>query len=157
MGILEVVGRLNTHADFHIAAVVHANSGLMIGSFFFRQLKPILNCRSGNDPRLTRGESSGRIRGERRTDISNPDEDQSPFLFDDAPMGWSSRSPIEAGWYFNAERTYQAYWDGERWTGVTRPPPPSRPPSRGNSPWVWVVVVLLTLAVLFVLTARLAQ
>ncbi len=82
----------------------------------------------------------------------DPENKSARFSLGDAPMGWSSKSPASPGWYFNAERTYQAYWDGERWTGVTRPPPPDRPQERATFSWVWILVAVSWLALLVSLT-----
>ncbi|MGD2061234.1 MAG: hypothetical protein PVF87_10240 [Acidimicrobiia bacterium] len=89
--------------------------------------------------------------------MSDPENESAPFSFGDAPMGWSSKSPPEPGWYFNAEGTYQAYWDGERWTGVTRPPPPRRTQRSRAPAWLWGLVVVISIGVLVAFALRLIQ
>jgi hypothetical protein len=54
------------------------------------------------------------------------------------------------GWYSDPEgvHTHQAYWDGEKWTGATRPQPTR------NRTWMWIAVTIgvgMALVVFFLL------
>lgn len=65
------------------------------------------------------------------------------------------KSPMEeksAGWYSDpaGKASHQAYWNGEQWTGATRPSPSesASSDSRSGLPrWVWVVGGIAILAI----------
>lgn len=87
-------------------------------------------------------------------------------LMDEIGATSSSGAPTSPGWYNDpsGNASHQAYWDGEKWTGATRPDPTT--PADGTPPVVtaqqrrsgcgWIIIALIVLIILGAIGALLA-
>lgn len=83
--------------------------------------------------------------------IDNPEETREGAI-SEPEGGWDqttvSTSPTIPGWYYDpsGSATHQAYWDGGKWTGATRPDPrrfpDAMPPRPRTNRWVIVAIII---------------